>query len=228
MSAVAIAACEVQVSAANSQTTVPTVATGDLTLTLTLTSENLSLYTTLLLLMVLIQPCSPCCWHLDSNYLRTRCRQSQLRFVLSPLLLHPRLLGTFQSDIPLSRWLGQLRIVYNIFFIPFTLKIYVFFHITYPHCYCLQGHSRQCLKPTSIQLSEGWHQHFLWMELKMNSGARDFEMALWCFILSDYLIRSKHEDEIASWTIIPLCFSYWHFSALTFSMVWMYTVMNAA
>ena len=37
----------------------------------------------------------------DSNYCRTRCRQSQLRFVLSPLLLHPRLLGTFQSDIPL-------------------------------------------------------------------------------------------------------------------------------
>ena len=41
------------------------------------------------------------CWHLDSNYCRTRCRQSQLRFVLSPLLLHPRLLETFQSDIPL-------------------------------------------------------------------------------------------------------------------------------
>ena len=65
-----------------------------LTLTFTLTSENLSLYTTLLLVLVLI--------YLDSNYCRTRCRQqSQLRFVLSPLLLHPRLLGTFQSDIPL-------------------------------------------------------------------------------------------------------------------------------
>ena len=64
-----------------------------LTLTFTLTSENLSLYTTLLLVLVLI--------HLDSNYSRTRCRQSQLRFVLSPLLLHPRLLGTFQSDISL-------------------------------------------------------------------------------------------------------------------------------
>ena len=64
-----------------------------LTLTFTLTSENLSLYTTLLLVLVLI--------HLDSNYCRTRCRQSQPRFVLSPLLLHPRLLGTFQSDIPL-------------------------------------------------------------------------------------------------------------------------------
>ena len=63
-----------------------------LTLTFTLTSENLSLYTTLLLLLVPI--------HLDSSYFRTRCRQSQPRFVLSPLLLHLRLLGTFQSDIP--------------------------------------------------------------------------------------------------------------------------------
>ena len=51
----------------------------------------------LLLLPVLIQLCSPRCWHLD--YCPTRCRQSQLRFVLSPLLLHPRLLETFQSDI---------------------------------------------------------------------------------------------------------------------------------
>ena len=72
-----------------------------LTLTFTLTSENLSLYTTLLFLLVLIQLCSPRCWYLDSNYCRTRCRQSQTRFVLSPLLLHLRLLGTFQSDIPL-------------------------------------------------------------------------------------------------------------------------------
>ena len=71
-----------------------------LTLTL-LTSESLSLYITPLLLLVLIQlhECSPRCFWL--NYCRTRCRQSQLRFVLSPLLLHPRLLGTFQSDIPL-------------------------------------------------------------------------------------------------------------------------------
>ena len=64
-----------------------------LTLTFTLTSENLSLYTTLFLLLVLIQLCSPRRWHLDSNYCRTRCRKSQLRFLLSPLLLHPRLLG---------------------------------------------------------------------------------------------------------------------------------------
>ena len=64
-----------------------------LTLTFILTSENLSLYSTLLLVLVLI--------HLDSNYCRTRFRQSQPRFVLSPLLFHPRLLGTFQSDIPL-------------------------------------------------------------------------------------------------------------------------------
>ena len=110
MSAVAITVCEVQVSAADSQT-VPTVVTGvskplccRLTLTFTLTSENLSLCTTplLLLLLVLIQLCSPRCWHLDSKYCRTRCRQSQQRFVLSPLILHPRLLETFQSDIPLS------------------------------------------------------------------------------------------------------------------------------
>ena len=72
-----------------------------LALIFTLTSENLLLYTTLLLLLVLIQLCSPRCWHLDSNYCRTRCRQSQPRFVLSPLFLHPRLLGTFQLDIPL-------------------------------------------------------------------------------------------------------------------------------
>ena len=109
--AVAIATGEVQVSAADSHT-VPTVATGvskplccRLTLTFTLTSENLSLYITLLLLLVVIQLCSPRCWHLDSNYCRTRCRQSQLRFVLSPLLLHLRLLivpvgySTFHIDL---------------------------------------------------------------------------------------------------------------------------------
>ena len=107
MSAVAITACEVQVSAVDSQT-VATVVTGvsktlccRLTLKYTLTSENLSLYTTLLLLLVLIQLCCPRCWHLDSHYCRTRCRQSQLRFVLSPLTLHLRLLESFQSDIPL-------------------------------------------------------------------------------------------------------------------------------
>ena len=72
-----------------------------LTLTFTLISENLSLYTTLLLLLVLIQLCSPRCWCHDYNYCHTRCRQSQPRFVLSPLLLHRRLLGMFQSDIPL-------------------------------------------------------------------------------------------------------------------------------
>ena len=107
MSAVAITACEVQVSAVDSQI-VPTVANGvskplccRLTLTFTQTSEKLSLYTTLIHLLVFIQLCSRRCWHLNSNYSRTMCRQSQLRFVLSPLLLHLRLLGTFQSDIPL-------------------------------------------------------------------------------------------------------------------------------
>ena len=39
-----------------------------LTLTFTLTSENLTLYTTLLPLLVIIQLCSPRCWHLNSNY----------------------------------------------------------------------------------------------------------------------------------------------------------------
>ena len=109
--AVAINTCEAQVSAADFHT-VPTVATGvlkplcsRLTLTFTLTSENLSLYITILLLLVVIQLCSPRCWHLDSNYCRSRCRQSQLRFVLSPLLLHLRLLivpvrySTFHIDL---------------------------------------------------------------------------------------------------------------------------------
>ena len=66
-----------------------------LTLTFTLTSENLSLYTIYITFYWSLYN------YLDSNYCRTRCRQSQLRFVLSPLLLHPRLLGTFQSGIPL-------------------------------------------------------------------------------------------------------------------------------
>ena len=68
-------------------------------LTLTLTSENLSLYTILLLYWSLYNYAANAAR--DSNYCRTRCRQSQLRFVLSPLLLHPPLLGTFQSVIPL-------------------------------------------------------------------------------------------------------------------------------
>ena len=50
-------------------------------------------------LLVIIQLCSPHRWHLDSNYCRTRGRQSHPRFVLPPLLL--LLLGTFQSDIRL-------------------------------------------------------------------------------------------------------------------------------
>ena len=48
------------------------------------------------------------------NYCRTRCWQSQLRFVRWPLLLHLRLLGTFQSDIshltltwPAKHWPNQ-------------------------------------------------------------------------------------------------------------------------
>ena len=116
-SAVAIATWEVQVSAANYQT-VPTVATGvskprccRLTLTFTLTSENLSLCTTLLLLLVFIQLCSPRYWHLDSNYCRTRCRQSQLRFVLSPLYCICVCWGRSNRIFHFSRWLGQLLTV---------------------------------------------------------------------------------------------------------------------
>ena len=52
-------------------------------------------------LLVFIPLCSSRCWHLDSNYCRTSCRQLQPRFVLSPRLLHLCLLGMFQSDIPL-------------------------------------------------------------------------------------------------------------------------------
>ena len=91
-SAVAITACEVQVSAADSQT-VPTVANGvskplrcQLILTFTLTSENLSLYTSVLFLLVHIQLCSSRCWHLDSNYCPTRCRQSQLHVLVYIIL----------------------------------------------------------------------------------------------------------------------------------------------
>ena len=54
-----------------------------------------------IIILVFLQLCSPRCWYIDSNYCRTKCRQSQLRFVLSPLLLLLRPLGTFQSDIPL-------------------------------------------------------------------------------------------------------------------------------
>ena len=83
-----------------------------LTLTLTLTSENISLYTTLLLLLVLIQLYSPRCWHLDSNYCRTRCRQSQLMFVLSRRCYCIRVCWGRSSRIfHLSRWLGQLSTV---------------------------------------------------------------------------------------------------------------------
>ena len=52
------------------------------------------------ILLVVIRLCNQRCWHLDSNNCRTRCRQSQLTFVLSPLILYLRLLGMFQSNIP--------------------------------------------------------------------------------------------------------------------------------
>ena len=103
---------KVQLSAADSQT-VPTVATGvskplccRLTLTFTLTSENLSLYITLLLYWSSINYAAHVADILTpTTHGRTRCRQSQLRFVLSPLLLHLRLLivpvgySTFHIDL---------------------------------------------------------------------------------------------------------------------------------
>ena len=52
-------------------------------------------------LLVIIQLCSPRCWHRDSNYCRTGCRESRLWYVLSPLLSHLHLLSKLQSDIPL-------------------------------------------------------------------------------------------------------------------------------
>ena len=52
-------------------------------------------------LLVVTQLRSPHCWHLHSKHCCTIGRQSQLRFVLPPLLLHLRLLGMFQLDIPL-------------------------------------------------------------------------------------------------------------------------------
>ena len=51
-------------------------------------------------LLEFISQCSPRYWHLDSNYCRSRCRQSLQRFVLSPLLLLLlHLLGMLWSDI---------------------------------------------------------------------------------------------------------------------------------
>ena len=107
-SAVDIATCEVHVSATDSHT-VPAAATGvAMPLCCELINpgintdqwEPIAIYHSINL-MVVIKLCSPRCWHLDSNYCRTRCRQPQLRFVLSPLLLHLPQFGTLQSDIPL-------------------------------------------------------------------------------------------------------------------------------
>ena len=56
---------------------------------------NIYIYICITLLAV-IQLCSPRCWHLDSNYCRTRCRQSQLSCYCFCVLG-----GTFQSYFPL-------------------------------------------------------------------------------------------------------------------------------
>ena len=48
-------------------------------------------------LPVVIQLCSPRCWHLGSNYYRTRCRQWQLKSLLLPLLMYLCLLEGIDS-----------------------------------------------------------------------------------------------------------------------------------
>ena len=52
-------------------------------------------------LLVVIHLCSPSCWHLCSNYCRTRCRQSQLRVVLSSQLLH---LHSRLTNVSVASW----------------------------------------------------------------------------------------------------------------------------
>ena len=94
-SAVAIATCEVQVSAADSNCSHWSFEAAVLPINPNIYTDQsgpIVIYNSFLLLLVVIQLCSPRCWRLDSNYCRTRCRQSQLRFVLTPLLLHLRLL----------------------------------------------------------------------------------------------------------------------------------------
>ena len=99
-SAVAVVTCQVQVSAADTET-VQTIATEilkpprcRLTLTFTLTSivwicRYISLY---VILLAVIQLCSADCSHLEFNYRRTRCRHSQQKFVLSSLLTKPNII----------------------------------------------------------------------------------------------------------------------------------------
>ena len=93
MSAVAITACEVQVSIGCWFSDRSNCSHWSLTLTFTLTSENLSLYTTLLLLLVLIQLCSPRCWHIDSNSTNDCARKRPLAegWSLGPARWEPRL-----------------------------------------------------------------------------------------------------------------------------------------
>ena len=116
-SAEAIATCEVQVSAADSQT-VPTVATGvskplgcRLTLTFTLTSENLSLYTILLLYWSLynyaahaadILTPTTVVQDVDNHSWGLYCRRCYCISVCW---------GRSSRIFHFSRWLGQLRTV---------------------------------------------------------------------------------------------------------------------
>ena len=116
--AVAVATCEVQVSAADSHT-VPTVATGVskplcclLTLTFTLTSENLSLFVTLIYYFYwslynyaahaadILTP-TTIVQSLDDHSWGLHCRRCSCICVC----------WSFQSDIHFSHWLGQLSTV---------------------------------------------------------------------------------------------------------------------
>ena len=81
---------------------------------------NLNIYTDqcepIIILLVLTQQYRPRCWHFDSSYCHytlydTRCRKSQMRFVLSPLLLHQLRLRVFQSIFTFSHWLGHLSTI---------------------------------------------------------------------------------------------------------------------
>ena len=62
---------------------------------------NLSLYITIILL-VIMQLCSPCCWRINSKYSGTTYRQLQLRFVQLPLQSQLRLLRISQSKLLLA------------------------------------------------------------------------------------------------------------------------------
>ena len=60
--------------------------------------EHITIHHSITLLAVM-WPYSPACWHTDSNYCHTSCKQSQLRFVLSVTDIASESVGMFQLDI---------------------------------------------------------------------------------------------------------------------------------